>query len=200
MRELDPDFVVASVRETRRAARFDTDDPAAADMPAIVRETGVRSAVASPIVVEGELWGAIMVGSLSRSLPHGTERRLADFTELVATAVANAQARQEVTSARRGAGGAAPSGGARRAAACPARSSRPSPRRSGLLFAADLAVLTSSTRDGTAIDDRRLERRHRRVPPVGTTGSSTDGDNLAARIFESGAPARIDSYAEVAGR
>jgi signal transduction histidine kinase len=65
-------------------------------MPAIVRETGVRSTVACPIVVEGELWGAIGVGSLARSLPPDTERRLADFTELVATAVANGQAREEL--------------------------------------------------------------------------------------------------------
>jgi signal transduction histidine kinase len=92
----DPDFVIGSVRSTRRAARFDTDDPTAASMPAIVRETGIRSAVASPIVVEGELWGAIGVGSLVRSLPPGTERRLVDFTELVATAVANTQAREQV--------------------------------------------------------------------------------------------------------
>jgi signal transduction histidine kinase len=63
-------------------------------MPAIVRETGVRSTVASPIVVEGELWGAIGVGSHVRSLPADTERRLANFTELVATAVANAEFRE----------------------------------------------------------------------------------------------------------
>jgi signal transduction histidine kinase/uncharacterized protein YoaH (UPF0181 family) len=95
--ELDPRFVVGSVRRTGRAARFDTDDPSAPDMPEIVWETGVCSAVASPIVVEGELWGAIVVGSLSRSLPSETEGRLADFTDLVATAVANTQAREEVT-------------------------------------------------------------------------------------------------------
>jgi GAF domain-containing protein len=91
---LEPGFVVAAVRETGRAARFDTDDPAAPDMPAIVRETGACSAVASPIVVEGELWGVIVVGSLERPLPAETEGRLADFTDLVATAVANAEARQ----------------------------------------------------------------------------------------------------------
>ena len=94
--ELDPHFVVGSVRATRRAARFDTDDPAAAGMPTIVRDWGMRSAVASPIVVEGDLWGAIVVAS-RRSLPQESEARLGDFTDLVATAVANTQARQEVT-------------------------------------------------------------------------------------------------------
>jgi signal transduction histidine kinase len=91
---IDPDFIIGSIRSTGRAARFETDDPTAASMPAIVRETGVRSAVASPIVVEGELWGAVGVGSLVRSLPEGTERRLADFTELVASAIANAESRE----------------------------------------------------------------------------------------------------------
>jgi signal transduction histidine kinase len=94
--QLDPDFVMSAVRRTRRAARFDTDDPTDASMPAIVRETGARSTVASPIVVEGEVWGAIGVGSLLRSLPPDTERRLGDFTELVATAVANTQAREQL--------------------------------------------------------------------------------------------------------
>jgi signal transduction histidine kinase len=98
---VDPEFVMGSVRKTRRAARFDTDDPTAASMPAIVRETGVRSAVASPIVVEGDVWGAIGVGSLVRSLPPDTERRLADFTELIATAIAEADSRSELAASRR---------------------------------------------------------------------------------------------------
>jgi GAF domain-containing protein len=53
----DPGFVVDWVHDTHRAARFDTDDPSAADMPEVVRIIGVRSAVGSPIVVDGELWG-----------------------------------------------------------------------------------------------------------------------------------------------
>ena len=60
-------------------------------MPEPVRAEGVRSAVASPIVVGGELWGAIVVGSLHLALPSGTERLLADFTDLVGTAIANAE-------------------------------------------------------------------------------------------------------------
>ena len=65
-------------------------------MPAIVRETGLRSAVAVPVFVERELWGAMAVASIDRSLPPDTRTRLADFTELVATAVANTQAREQV--------------------------------------------------------------------------------------------------------
>ena len=61
--KLDPGFVVAAVRRTGQAARVDTDDPAAPGMSEVVRNEGVRSALASPIVVEGALWGAIVAGS-----------------------------------------------------------------------------------------------------------------------------------------
>ncbi|WP_432970351.1 protein kinase domain-containing protein [Dactylosporangium sp. CA-233914] len=59
-----------------------------------------RSGVASPIVVEGRVWGAMGVASLSKLLSHDTEQRLADFTELVATAIANAESRAELTTSR----------------------------------------------------------------------------------------------------
>jgi len=97
----DPGFVVDCVHETHQAARFDTDDPSAADMPEVVRMVGVRSAVGSPIVVDGELWGVITLASVDRSLPLGMERRLADFTELVATAIANAESKSELAASRR---------------------------------------------------------------------------------------------------
>jgi len=90
---LDPGYVVDQVRRTRRSARFDTDDPSAANMPSLVRSMGIRSAVASPIVVVGKLWGAITAASVRGSLAAGAERHLTEFTELVATAVSNTQAR-----------------------------------------------------------------------------------------------------------
>src|SRR3954453_12623919 len=103
---LDPDFIVAAVKRTGRVARFDTDDPDAPDMPERVRAEGVRSALASPVVVGGALWGVIVVGSLRGPLPPGTERLLADFTDLLATAVSNAQAREDLQRLGGGQGGA----------------------------------------------------------------------------------------------
>jgi GAF domain-containing protein len=94
---LDEGYVVDRVRETSRSARFDTHDPSAAGMPSLVRAFGIRSSVASPVVVQGELWGAITAASVEGSLPSSAERRLTEFTELVATAVANTQARERVT-------------------------------------------------------------------------------------------------------
>jgi signal transduction histidine kinase len=98
--ELDPDGVLAEVHRTGRTARFDTDDPAAPGMPEVIRTERIRSTLASPIVVEGELWGAITTGSRERPLAAGIERRLADFTELVATAISNLQARAELAASR----------------------------------------------------------------------------------------------------
>ena len=98
--KLDPDSVVAEVHRTGRPARFDTDDPAAPGMPAAVRAERVRSALASPIVVAGELWGAITTVSHERAFAPGMERRLADFTELVATAISSLHARAELAASR----------------------------------------------------------------------------------------------------
>src|SRR5262249_11192480 len=72
-----------------------TDDYSTATDPLSIslREAGVKSVVGSPIVVEGRLWGLVTVRSNEGPLPTGTEERLASFTELVATAIANADAR-----------------------------------------------------------------------------------------------------------
>ena len=83
------------VRTTGRAVRIDSypnGDPS---------PVGNRAAVGAPITVEGRLWGLVTVGSSSgEPSPPGTEERLAKFTELVATAIANAQARAELTASR----------------------------------------------------------------------------------------------------
>src|SRR5262249_16271117 len=97
---IDPSYVVSAVRETGRPARFETDDPSAEGIPGIVRRIGIRSAVASPIVVEEELWGAVVLASLGESFPPETEQRLDEFTELVGTAISNATARAELVASR----------------------------------------------------------------------------------------------------
>jgi signal transduction histidine kinase len=55
---------------------------------------------ASPIVVEGRLWGALSVATTHAPLPADTEQRMANFTELMATAMANAESRAELTASR----------------------------------------------------------------------------------------------------
>jgi len=88
------------VFETAQAARLDNygDDAGEAS---IWMAAGLRSAVGVPISVEGRLWGSVVVTSMSEEpLPGDTETRLAGFTELVATAIANAQAQAELTASR----------------------------------------------------------------------------------------------------
>ena len=57
---------------------------------------GFISTVAAPIVVEGELWGLVTASSTQAILPADTEKRLESFSELVATAIANAESRAEL--------------------------------------------------------------------------------------------------------
>ncbi|MEU6260613.1 PAS domain S-box protein [Streptomyces sp. NPDC047043] len=64
------------------------------------RGARVGRAVAAPIVVDDRLWGFIVAASPLKSLPEGTESRLADFTELIATAIANADSRDQLTASR----------------------------------------------------------------------------------------------------
>jgi GAF domain-containing protein len=85
----------ALVFDTGRPARLDRYDDSPSDpLGAAAREAGIRSAVGAPILVQGDLWGVIFAAStLEQPLPADTEERLASFTELVATAIANAESR-----------------------------------------------------------------------------------------------------------
>jgi GAF domain-containing protein len=57
----------------------------------------LRSTVGAAIVVDGRLWGALMAATRGvEPLPEDAETRIAAFTELVATAVSNAQAREDL--------------------------------------------------------------------------------------------------------
>jgi signal transduction histidine kinase len=58
------------------------------------------ASVASPVIVAGSLWGTIAAGSVDGPLPPETERRMAEFTELVAIAIANASSRTELAASR----------------------------------------------------------------------------------------------------
>jgi GAF domain-containing protein len=82
------------VAQAGRSARVDSVADASAWGGVTAQQTGVRSAVGTPIMVEGRLWGVMAAGStLEQLLPVDTEARLTSFTELVATAVANAESR-----------------------------------------------------------------------------------------------------------
>jgi signal transduction histidine kinase len=94
-------YVSTRVLRTGKSARLDEDDVSVAGPEAEkMRRQGYFSQVACPIVVEGRLWGA-MTASATEPLPPETESRLEKFTELVATAIANAQGKSELAASRR---------------------------------------------------------------------------------------------------
>jgi PAS domain S-box-containing protein len=95
--QLDGPVALARVWQSGQPARVDDYTHLPGQAAAVVRQAGMRSAVACPITVEGRLWGAIAVLSPRHEpFPENTEARLADFTELVATAIANAESRGEL--------------------------------------------------------------------------------------------------------
>jgi GAF domain-containing protein len=91
----------AVLYRTGRPARLDSYDrpgPVFAEL----REMGLRAAVGASVVVDGELWGAVMVGSAGdMPFPRGAEQRVGEFAELVAQALANAEAREQLTASRK---------------------------------------------------------------------------------------------------
>lgn len=98
---LDGENVAASVLRTGRPARIDSCEAAPDEIAAYLREMGIRSAVGAPIEVQDRLWGVMIADSTDPApLPAATETRLAQFTELVATAIANAQSRAELAASR----------------------------------------------------------------------------------------------------
>ena len=95
-----PGSALASVRETGLVAHYGIDDATSITLPEEMRQEGMRYAVDAPIVVEGGVWGAINVSARRGPLPLDIEQRIVDFTELIATAIANADARAKLTQSR----------------------------------------------------------------------------------------------------
>jgi signal transduction histidine kinase len=98
---LGGDTVSTRVHETGRTARMASYDNASGTLAADARALGIGASVGVPITVAGRLWGVIIASSTYETvLPADTEQRLADFTKLVATAIANAEAHAELTDSR----------------------------------------------------------------------------------------------------
>ena len=98
---MDGPSIVALVLESGRPTRLDD----YADVPGTIAErargAGFQSAVGVPIQVDRKLWGAMVaVAPGAEPLPEDTESRLARFTELVAAAISNAQARDDLRASR----------------------------------------------------------------------------------------------------
>ncbi|HKD88558.1 MAG TPA: GAF domain-containing sensor histidine kinase [Streptosporangiaceae bacterium] len=186
------------VFQTGRAARID--DYAGASGPAaeLAREFGLCAGVGVPVCVEGRLWGVMYVGSTREEpLPAGTEARLAGFTDLAATAIANAQARVEVR------GFAEEQAALRRVATLVARGALPEEvfaavtEEAGRLLGADHATMDRYDPDGARAVVASWSRSGTAFP-VGSR-ARLGGRNLATLVFQTGQPTRIDDYADATG-
>ena len=62
--------------------------------------SGIRCTLAVPIRVEGSLWGSITAGTERERFAADAEQRMAEFTALAGTAIANAESRSELTASR----------------------------------------------------------------------------------------------------
>jgi signal transduction histidine kinase len=190
--------VTEIVFETGRPARMDSYADASGAIAANALSRGISSSVGVPINVEGQVWG-VMVAAVTRGqrLPPDTEERLADFTELVATALANAEAREEL---RRVADEQA---ALRRVATLVARGTSASAlfrtvtTEIGLLLPADATVLSRYDADGCLTRVGRWSRPGVSLPPG--ERSPLGGRNVSTLVFETGQAVRLDSYGDDAG-
>src|SRR5919106_1800384 len=99
--DLDGESVSALVLRTGHAARMSNYENTLGPIAALLRDLGIRSSVGAPIVVDGDVWGTMVVSSRKHEpLPSDTETRTAAFAKLVATAIANADARAELAASR----------------------------------------------------------------------------------------------------
>jgi GAF domain-containing protein len=187
--------VTEMVRKTGRPARLDSYADASGDIADYARDSGITSSVGAPISVEGRLWGIMVAGSVhGRQLPPNTERRLAGFTELVATAIANAEAREEL---RR----VADEQAALRRVATLVAQGAPSgavfdavTEEVGRLLPADVTLLCRYDSDGYIVRIGEWNRTPDPIPMIGR--ARLGGQNVASLVFETSRSARIDDFGD----
>jgi signal transduction histidine kinase len=164
-----------------------------------VNEIGLRSSSGAPISVDGRLWGAMIAASTSDAfLPADTEARLAGFTELVATAVANTQARVELR------GFAEEQAALRRVATLVAEAATPEDvltavaSEVGRLLDVDYtALMRADPKDMiTLVGNWASAGGVGAAPsPVGSR-FELGGRNMSTLVLRSGRPVRLDAYSD----
>jgi PAS domain S-box-containing protein len=93
--------LTSTVPRTGKAGRMEGYEGVSGEIARRAREGGYRSVVAAPVVVAGRVWGLLVVAtSRDEPLAEGTEQRLESFAELVALALAGADARNELAASR----------------------------------------------------------------------------------------------------
>ncbi|HKB29471.1 MAG TPA: GAF domain-containing sensor histidine kinase [Streptosporangiaceae bacterium] len=188
------------VFETGRPARVDSYADASGPLGAAAREYGASSGVGTPVIVEGRLWGVMATySSVEEPLPADTEARLASFTELVATAIANVESRAALARL------AVEQAALRRVATLVARGPAPGElfaavtEEAGRLLGAHLAGMARYESDNTVTVLATWAAEGEQHPLVPGPWP-LDGGDLASAVFRTGRHVRIDDYHGVPGR
>jgi GAF domain-containing protein len=196
---IEPGDPTTMIAETRQATRVEDWSAVPGPIAQVVREQlGVTSSVGCPIMVEGRLWGAIAVHSRQpEPLPRDTEARAAQFAELVATAIANAEARAEVTRL------AQEQAALRRVATLVAREASQAEVFTAIAEEIGQLLGTEEIRMMRYDADRSARVMARwggpgDVMPVDSR-MGVDGLTATAQVFRTERPVRIDDYADVPG-
>ncbi|HEX6453499.1 MAG TPA: GAF domain-containing sensor histidine kinase [Trebonia sp.] len=195
---LDPGMVTTVAIQTGRPARINGERLAKGPFGAIARKLGLRAAIATPIVVEGHYWGVTVACTSQEDFPPGTESRMADFMELAALAIANAQAGDKLREL------ADTQAALRRLAMLVARGERPQAvfeavtKEALRYFGGGTARMIRFELDGTAtlLANEGTTGPHVRVgkpwegyPPTG----------LTAIVHQTGRAARVNDYRDIPG-
>jgi signal transduction histidine kinase len=187
------------VFQTRRPARIDDFAGASTAAVAISREGGVQSGVGVPISVEGQLWGVIGTTSTQeRPLPADSEAQLEGFTELVAAAIASAQARVELR------GYAEEQAALRRVATLVARAAPPLEvfaavaEETGRLLAVDCTILVRYDPPDLEIAGTWTRTGAPAPTPVGGR-LPLGGRNVTTLVWQTARPARVDYDDAISG-
>jgi PAS domain S-box-containing protein len=195
---LDDQSVSGLVSRTGRPARVGYADVEGEIAGTLARSAGISTAAGVPITVEGRLWGVMMALSTEeRPLPPDTETRLASFTELVGTSIANADARAELRRL------ADEQSALRRVATLVARGTDSRDvfdavcAETGRLIGASSVNLAQFTSDGANLTVAGWSLRETHVPPG--TRLPLAADTINGRIRDTGKPARFDSYEGASG-
>jgi GAF domain-containing protein len=194
---LQGESLSATILRTGRPARRDHWDGATGAIAELTRSLGIRASAGSPIVVDGHTWGVLLINSRTAAWPSGTEWRLAEFAQLIATAVANIEARAA-------AGRLADEQAAlRRVATLVAREAPPEAvfaavaEEVGGLLPVDRATVFRYQDDGSVTvmadwgEGEALLAPGSRFP--------LDGDSIVTRIHRRATPVRMDDYAQAHG-
>jgi signal transduction histidine kinase len=192
--------MATQIFRTHQPTRFDNYRVATGEVASVGRDWGFRATVGAPIRVEGRLWGILtVVSTRDEQLPPDTEARLAGFTELVGTAIANAQARADLRSY------ADEQAALQRVATLVARAAPPDDvfaavaAELGAVFAVDYTGMTRFDADATATAVGMWSRTDAPWPMAVGDRRPLGGRNVTTLVHETGQPARIDDYRQSTG-